>query len=162
MLNPVGSCKDDLEKLESETKAGAARDQRKTPIVYFTHHRWPKERFLHPFPIAVPDSDFTAESSRRWYPFVDFRAQSFEACISGPVDGEAPNMFLSRREFPDEMLGVLFPDSSSFGDLLQGTPCQLLAIAKWHEAEESDSDREEGDYQIAALWVNWDDGVAYR
>jgi hypothetical protein len=43
----------------------------------------------------------------------------------------------------------------------EDTECQLLVIAKWYPVE-IDADPERPDYQLAALWVHWDGGVAYR
>ena len=122
--------------------------------MYFTHDHWQHEKFLHPSPVAVSNPEFTAESGHRWYPYLKFRAQSFTMSIVDGCQWENQRICIDLKGHPYDKPGFLFPDSDSLEDLVPGTDCQLLLIAKWHPIPRFAS-KENTDYLLAALWVAW-------
>jgi hypothetical protein len=122
-------------------------------------------RFHHSFPV-VQEVESQVETSQNSLPFLEFDAQFY---MLRPVeivtweDGHQ-TMLLEHDAFPGELVGELRPDPYQPLESPLGTSCQLVIVAKLHKYSIyiKPGYFAKTDYILAALWIEWKSGVAYR
>ncbi|KAF1954332.1 hypothetical protein CC80DRAFT_536851 [Byssothecium circinans] len=147
------------------------QDWSKQKAVYFLHDNWPNKRFCHPFPLVDHPETFF-ESSKNWYPYLEFRAYSYTLKPVQVYDGEHGRraLLLEHEAFPGVIVGDFQPDNPQEVDSLLGSSCQLVITSAWGSPR--------GEFNIpyllhsgyftpalrvyAALWIEWKGGEAYR
>ncbi|KAJ9603443.1 hypothetical protein H2200_012221 [Cladophialophora chaetospira] len=132
---------------------------------FYTNGNWPGLFFRHPFPV-VENVERMAESSDEWLPFLEFRTQSFRLkpvhIISGGDVGRDKILHLEHEAFPGNLLGELHPNDSVNPESLLGTDCEFITLARLSHPVRLGGYRDVAEYAVAALWIDWADGVAYR